>query len=758
MLRTDCKIKALAVVLAIAVLSVAFFVSADNNESDDFNYFATDTSQIEVTSNRHAQAETKEIAENTLSLDGFEKKLENEKLELWLRESTGSVCVINKTTGYIWGMLEGEKGEGLNKSWSSFGNSICAIDYYNAYSLEQRIGMSDSNVKTTYSIKGNALSCNIKIKKLKLELSVTLKLNSDNLSVELDDGTITEDSENIIKSIYLLPFFGSTYENSIPGYMFVPDGSGALIRYRSSLSYTSNYDQSVYGKNVGIDNLSEVNDLMANRSNDYVVDTEQITVPVFGIVHGVEQNAVFAVIEGGDDYANIVASVAGMSTPYNWVTARFDYRKLFSQSTGTNGVGISEPTPERNLINPRIRYYFLENENASYVGMAMKYKKLLKDDGVLSSERVDEKIPMQVTLVGSDVREGFIFKGRRVFTTADQAKDIVKELNDSNISNLTLMYEGWQKGGLSGASYGETRIDNKLGGKSGFTELKSLVTENGGRFSLFLNPVTANEDQINLNKQTAKTRSYSYANFLRADDSLLYPTSYFLRIPQIETFVNKTVSKQKDFNLVFDKLGYTLYSDHTRDDVCTRSEAKEKLISLVSGVSDSISGLNQPNVYLWKYADEIYDMPVSNSQFLYETDSVPFLQMVLKGSIDYYAPYSNRGFYSNDCILKMIEYGMYPSFMLMDADNTELYKTPLEEYYSLNFEDWKKTILEVYNTVNSALSAVEGSEIDDYTVLKSGVVKVNYSNGVSIYVNYTGVDYVSGDVTVNAGSYSVERG
>ena len=758
MLRTDFKIKAAAVALAAIISSVAVFASVNNKETDNSGYFKTDTSQIEVTSNRHAQAETKEIAKNELSLEGFEKKLENEKSELWLREKTGSICVVNKSTGYIWGMLDGEKGKGLNKSWSSFGNSICAIDYYNSHSLEQRIGMSDSRVKTVYTVKGNSLSCKITIKKLKIELSVSIRLNSDNLSVELDDETITEDGSNIIKSVWLLPFFGSTYENSTPGYMFVPDGSGALIRYRTSLSYTSNYDQSVYGKNAGIDNLTEVNDLMANRSNDYVIDTEQITVPVYGIVHGVEQNAVFAVIESGDDYADISASVAGMSTPYNWVTARFDYRKMFSQSTGTNGGGITKPTPERNVINPCVKYYFLENKDASYVGMAMKYKKLLKAEKVLSSERVDKEIPIQITLVGSDVKEGFIFKGRKVFTTAEQARGIAQTLYDNGIANLTLMYEGWQRGGLNGAKYGETRIDKRLGGAAGFTELKSLVTENGGRFSLLLNPVTVNSDQINLNKQTSKTRSYTYANFLRADESLLYPASYFVRVSQIEGFLNKAAAGLTGLDLAFDKLGYTLYGDYTRNDPCTRTEAKERLISLVSGIKNSVAGFNQPNVYLWKYADEIYDMPVSNSQYLYETDSVPFLQMVLKGSIDYYAPYSNMGFYSDNCILKMIEYGMYPSFMLMAADNTELYKTPLEEYYSLNFSDWEKTLSKVYNTVNSALSAVEGSEITDYTVIKSGVVRVDYSNGTAIYVNYTGSDYTDGNVTVKAGGYSVKGG
>lgn len=758
MLRTEVKIKAVAATLALVLLSVICFVSAENNADEDFNYLETNTTAIEITSNRHAQAETYEIAQNSLSLADYEMALENEKLELWLRKSTGSVCVVNKSTGYIWGMLDGEKGEGLNKSWSSFGNSICAIDYYNSDALEQRIGMSDSRVKTTYAVKGDTVGCRIKIKKLKLELEVTLKLYDDSLGIELDDGSVVEEGGNLIKSLYLMPFFGSTYENKTPGYMFIPDGSGALIRYRTSLTYTSNFDQSVYGKDAGIDTMSEVNDLMANRSNDYVVDTEQILAPVYGIVHGVEQNAVFSVIESGEEYANIIASVAGMSTPYNWVTARFDYRSMFSQSTGTNGVGITKPTPERNLINPALRFYFLENGNADYVGMAMKYKEILKSDGVLFEERVDKNIPLQVTLVGSDVKDGFIFKGKKVFTTAEQAKNIVQRLYDGNITNLTLMYEGWQKGGLNGADYGETHINSRLGGNKGFSELESLVSENGGRFSIISNPVTANTDQINRNKQSAKTRAYTYANFLRPDSSLMYPTSYFLRIPQIVKAVTETVSKQEDFNISFDKLGYTLYSDYTRNDAYTRTESKKKIIELISGLSDSVSGFYQPNEYLWKYADEIYDMPVSNSQYLYETDSVPFLQMVLKGSIDYYAPYSNRGFYSNNCILKMIEYGMYPSFMLMAAENTELYKTPFEEYYSLNFDDWQEIVSQVYGKVNSALSAVEGSEIVDYKVLKTGVVRIDYSNNATVFVNYTDSDFAVGNVTVPAEGYFVERG
>ena len=48
-----------------------------------------------------------------------------------------------------------------------------------------------------------------------------------------------------------------------------------------------------------------------------------------------------------------------------------------------------------------------------------------------------------------------------------------------------------------------------------------------------------------------------------------------------------------------------------------------------------------PNKYLWKYTDRYLQSPVGTSQYVYETDTVPFLQMVLNGTMEVYAPYAN---------------------------------------------------------------------------------------------------------------------
>ena len=75
--------------------------------------------------------------------------------------------------------------------------------------------------------------------------------------------------------------------------------------------------------------------------------------------------------------------------------------------------------------------------------------------------------------------------------------------------------------------------------------------------------------------------------------------------------------------------------------------------------------LENPNQYLWNDTSEYINMPLQNSQYMYETDSVPFLQIVLKGSIDYYSPYVIEGFYNQRNKLMMIEYGAYPFFIIM---------------------------------------------------------------------------------------------
>ena len=168
--------------------------------------------------------------------------------------------------------------------------------------------------------------------------------------------------------------------------------------------------------------------------------------------------------------------------------------------------------------------------------------------------------------------------------------------------------------------------------------------------------------------------------------------------------------------------------------------------------------LSNPNQYFWTSISAYINMPMKNSQYLFETDAVPFLPLLLKGRMDYYAPYANQGFYSQSHILKMIEYGAYPAFITMAAENEKISDTPLADYFSLNFSDWESEIKRVYDGVGGALKQVEGQNMINHKAIAQGIVQITYSNNTVIYINYTSDDYLlSNGVVVKSQNYYVER-
>ena len=237
---------------------------------------------------------------------------------------------------------------------------------------------------------------------------------------------------------------------------------------------------------------------------------------------------------------------------------------------------------------------------------------------------------------------------------------------------------------------------------------------------------------------------------------LMYQDTYYLRHKEMDEAVKKAMRDLEGIDLMLEGMAKYLHADYTINDEKTRDVVAGELTNTLGKAKQNLL-FDAENLYMLKYANKIVDIPVSSSQYVYETDSVPFLQMVLRGSVDYYAPYSNLGFYSNASVLKMIEYGTYPSFMVMGEDNFSISDTPLENYFSLNFEDWEDKIYNVYGNVNGALSHVKGAAIKEHHVVVEGVYCTTYDNDVQIYVNYNNNDYVTEDgVTVPAESYAVE--
>ena len=145
-------------------------------------------------------------------------------------------------------------------------------------------------------------------------------------------------------------------------------------------------------------------------------------------------------------------------------------------------------------------------------------------------------------------------------------------------------------------------------------------------------------------------------------------------------------------------------------------------------------------MYLWKYTDRFLQMPAGTSQYVFETDTVPFLQLVLHGTMEMYAPYSNFSFYAQSDILKMIDYNMSPSFILSKEPSYYLADTVSSDLYSTEFAQYETLIGSIYNSVNKVLSKVSGYAWTDRTVLEDGVILNTYQNGQDmkyVVINYT---------------------
>jgi hypothetical protein len=103
----------------------------------------------------------------------------------------------------------------------------------------------------------------------------------------------------------------------------------------------------------------------------------------------------------------------------------------------------------------------------------------------------------------------------------------------------------------------------------------------------------------------------------------------------------------------------------------------------------------------------------------------------------------------------MVDFGINPSYILTEEDTYEMRYTNASVFYTTTRSDYEEEILETYGYLDDALNHVLGASIEDREVLQTGFVKVTYSNGVIIYVNYNYEDVTLEGHTVESRDYKV---
>ena len=548
--------------------------------------------------------------------------------------------------------------------------------------------------------------------------------------------------------VYLLPCFGATELDEKAGYMLVPEAAGALIEFSNGEGVgTTPFSKRIYGENIGVDKtvMTELNR-----------PAEQITLPVYGMAYTDDQLGYLAVVEGGSEAAEIMAYPAGVITDYNWAAAHFTLREQYiAQTTRTLGLNSRESKPY--MRDMTVRFYILSGEDASYTGMAQRYRKALQETGSLNT--TDTAYRPRVDFLGAESVEFLLWNSVEPMTSVEQMDEILTACDESGIADPLVIYRGWQPGGLTWSlGSGSVKLEGKLGREDDLIDLAQKIRENGGKFMLEIDPVQANPDRMyNMRVDVVRTLGQTIAEHQTGKE--LYPKLYYLtpgRSAEILKAMADKWGKHVD-GLALVKLPNTLYSYYSRGGNHSRGET-------LAAYQDTLASLNAPlalenplSGYLGQ-TDVFLDLPLDTTSYSFLSAEVPFLPMVLSGNIPYYATWLNFESNQQKALLKLVEYGAYPSWLLTGEDVQSLIHTNSSDVFTAKWDVLLPTMTEINAQMQSLHEAIDGNAMAKHELLDTDVAKVTYENGAVVYVNYRRADVSADGVTIPALGYLVKGG
>ena len=674
--------------------------------------------------------------------------------------------------------------DSLNSQYTAMANSLITVEYYSGedegMTTTQTSSASEKTkdgMSTLSKVSDNefCLKCTFGIDDEKVMLNCYITFTNDgkvkyNIPFkELEDSNDGK-TKGKIKNVVITPFLGASggaikYYNKdtegwdkvetkklTPGYVMVPDGSGALMRFADNKAKFTNYEGDVYGQDpaAAMYYHSEKND---------AVEVKQPSVPVFGISQGDGTQAAFvAYATSGDEYmsVNVVpSSTEKNKIKYTYAYPTFKYNAEYFQVKDQAGNSYRKVQDVMNKFDVNITYEFLSGDgkdgspSADYVGMAKAYRNHLIKTKTLSEKKTSgNDIPIRIDFLMSDSKKGVFSTQEVPVTTVDNVKSILDDLIKDNVKNINSGLIGWQSSGETLAKPNSTSFSSDIGSEGEFEDMMAYFNKKKVDVSYSRDFSTINEDMTSYYGVAARHLSTKY---IEVDKTAILPqnvpvTEFGYASPEksnewLEDLYDDVGEDSKSFTI--DGISDTLVSTHSSDkEQITVSQAIKLYQKTFKDIKKDKTKLNMvnPNQYLWKYTDRFLQSYVGTSQYVYETDTVPFLQMVLNGTMEVYAPYSNFSFYSKSDMLKMIDYNISPSFVLTKKPSYLLAATTSADYYSTEYSQYEKIINDIYNTVNGTLKDVRGYAWTDRDVLDDGVIANTYEKDgqtKTVVINYT---------------------
>ncbi len=722
-------------------------------ESDPVSLQSDPPSRSALLSNRYTQMETdaRVVDENLFAdLDGYTFRKTFGYLSFYDKISDASFRIVDERSGYVWASsvdydyfidedspLADPDDIGLNLYWQSKLRSPFFLTYYSGLNLREEHAFENfrSELEVTRFDDGDAVGMNVAVSLFlsKITFNFTVVFNEAGLTVTLPFESIVESEEFKISSVSFYPMFGATKRLRTPGYVVIPDGVGALIRYNDDPTIGV-FSKRFFGSDVGLNQTSSEQPLFAN---------------MYGITHGHRQHALLAIVEDGAGHAILTHYGSQVYLDFNFTYVTFNYRSTYVQylnQAKTSSVNLLQA--DANEINATMHYRFLNGADADYVGIGKAFGAWLFEDDRLTP--TSSKIPLHLDVLALESKPGLFAREKVVMTDLSSLDDIIYETKETITEHLVVSYLGWQRGGYSYTAPNYTSFDDKLGS---IKQLKRVLENNA-----------SNED-LTLMFAADPYRAYRNGTGYRQNEIMQTIGQEFINQGDYYylTAAAGTNRLEKALNTIeswdIPALALETVGSFASSSFGTTPLSKNGMIKAMQAIIKDNPRLSvyQPYSYLWT-AENLLDMPMYSSQQARFTDTVPLLPIIVSGRRHAFGRAGN--FFSNTTneLLRMVDYGLYPAFFVTEKSAYELIDTPSEHIFTSCYVDWKPEIKRQYDFIAGALDAVYGKELLVREVLALGVIKITYEDEISLIVNYGGTSYVRGTIDVDPMSYEVYYG
>lgn len=596
-------------------------------------------------------------------------------------------------------------------------------------------------------------------------ITLEYRLTESGLEVTLPYNGLEEHGGAMIRAIQLLPFMGAAGPDE-EGCIVVPDGSGAVINFNNHKSNSPQYNQSIY-------DLDLVDSDYASTQN---IQTARMA--LFGICRN--DYSILATCERGATLGSIVADVAGRNNNYNFAYFMFNLRRTDTLVIAGEDAAVAE----KNMypVDCKVRYTLVEEENAGYNGIAKAVRERLVKEGKLNTKTESSgDIPFYYDVIGG-VKETAHFLGVQYLrilpmTTFAQAEQIMTELKHENIVNQRMNFMGWMNGGYYHDPVNSVNVLGQLGGEKELKNLQQAMKTVGGALypDVSLQFVTSIAKGFYTSDEACRYYAEGYVVelgvvnpvTLRRTATLGFNERGFMLLspkflPRYAKNLADAAKRLELETLSLRDLASEVHADKRRNEVINREAALDVVKNAFETLSDGNRELmaSGGNDYSFPYIRHVLSAPLEATMFGIVDEQIPLWEMIVHGSIDYCGNDMNltQSDSSVSDMLHLVEYGASPRYVFTWRDAAEMKYTGVNNYYATQFAFWKNEAVESYRFVNNALKYVSGAEMTAHEKVEEGLMKVSYSNGVTIWVNYTDRPASAEGKTIPPMDYLVEEG